>query len=314
MAAGIAVATLEVGPGSKVVQVLVSLCLDPRRPWSDFVTLARTADQAGLHTAFVPDHFIPFGPVGATPPGAVLEGWTSLAGLAVATSRIRLGTLVLGNTYRHPAVVANMAATLDQMSGGRVTLGLGAAWQQNEHHAYGIELPDVGERLDRFEEAVAVIHGLLRSDLTTFDGAHYRLVDARCEPKPLQQPLPLLVAGAGERRTIPIAARYADAWHAWTTPETMRHKGGVLDAACAALGRDATQVKRLTGQVLRVTNVVADDESDVIGPVGHVADVLRRYDEAGTDEFIVRDHADVPIDEAIASLESVGSQVVPALA
>ena len=257
---------------------------------------------------------MPFGPVGTTPPGPVLEGWTSLSGLAVATSRIRLGTLVLGNTYRHPAVVANMAATLDQVSGGRVTLGLGAAWQQNEHHAYGIELPAVAERLDRFAEAVGVIHALLRSDVASFDGTHYRLEDARCEPKPVQHPLPLLVAGAGERRTIPIAARYADAWHAWTTPETLRHKGAVLDAACAAIGRDAAEVTRLTGQVLRVTPVPVDDETDIIGPAGHVIEALRHYDAAGADEFIVRDHADVPMDQAIASLESVGSEVVPALA
>ena len=134
--------------------MLIGVCVDPGRPWDEVRVLAEVADEAALATVYAVDHFMAYGPAGGTAPSApVLEGWTTLTALAALTRRIRLGTLVLGATYRHPAVVANMAATLDQLSGGRLTLGLGAGWQQNEHTAYGIDLPPVRERLDRFEES-----------------------------------------------------------------------------------------------------------------------------------------------------------------
>ena len=137
----------------------------------------------------------------------------------------------------------------DHVAGGRLTLGLGAGWQQNEHTAYGIELPPVRQRLDRFEESTRVIRALLSGGSVDFDGAHFQLADARCDPTPVQQPLPLLVAGAGERRTIPIAARHGDAWHAWADPSEFRRKSAVLDEACSVAGRDPASVRRLTGQV-----------------------------------------------------------------
>ena len=178
------------------------------RAWSDTVQLARHAELAGLVRVYVPDHFMPYHPTAAVP-GPVHECWTTLSALAVAVTRIGLGTLVLGNTYRHPAVVANMAASLDQVSNGRLLLGLGAGWQANEHVAYGIELQGPGSRLDRFEEALQVVSLLLRSEETSFNGSYYKMDGARCEPAPVQMPLPLLVGGAGERRSIPLAARYA---------------------------------------------------------------------------------------------------------
>jgi F420-dependent oxidoreductase-like protein len=296
--------------------VLFSVCLDSRRPWPDLLRLARHAEEAALGRVYLPDHFMPYHPTVAVP-GQVHECWTTLSALAVATSRIGLGTLVLGNTYRHPAMVANMAATLDRVSGGRVLLGLGAGWQTNEHTAYGIDLPLVGDRLDRFEEAVQVVWLLLRQAVSSFDGAHYRLTDARCEPTPVQRPLPLLVAGAGERRTIPVAARYADAWHAWATPPEFRRKCEILDDACAAAGRPPSNVQRLTGQVLRVsagsTSVDGDEAEDIVGSPAFVLDRLGEYLDAGVDEFIIRDDATTPIADAIESMNAVASQVVPAL-
>jgi alkanesulfonate monooxygenase SsuD/methylene tetrahydromethanopterin reductase-like flavin-dependent oxidoreductase (luciferase family) len=246
----------------------------------------------------------------------VLESWTSLSALAVATTQIGLGTLVLGNAYRHPAVVANMAATLDQVSGGRVLLGLGAGSQPNEHRAYGIKLLAPSDRMNRFEEALEVITSLLRSGSSSFDGTYYRLEGALCEPASAQRPLPLLVAGAGERRAIPLAARFADAWHAWTTPEQFRHKSGLLDAACAAVGREPTEIRRLTGQVLLVVpgTQAADDDSDIVGSEAFVSERLAVYQDAGVDEFIVRDHSDTPTQNAIESVTKLASGVLPSLA
>jgi len=207
-----------------------------------------------------------------------------------------------------------MAATLDQVSGGRLLLGLGAGSQPNEHHAYGIELLSPSERISRFAEGVEVIASLLRSEHVTFRGSYYSLDAARCEPTSLQRPLPLLVAGAGERRSIPLAARFADAWHAWTTPEQFRHKSRVLDAACAAVGRDPADVRRLTGQVLLVgARPTTDDDPDIIGSPSLVSERLAAYRDAGVDEFIARDHAHTPIERALESVSLLASRVLPSL-
>ena len=294
--------------------MLVSLCLDSRRPWGEMRALALCAEEAGMARLYVPDHFMPYHGTTALA-GPVHESWTSLSALAVATTRIGLGTLVLGNSYRHPAVVANMAATLDQISEGRLLLGLGAGSQPNEHLAYGIDLLPPAERLSRLEEALQVITSLLRSEVSTFEGAYYTLSAARCEPATRQHPMPLLVAGAGERRSIPLSARFADAWHAWTTPEEFRRKSGILDAACTAIGRDPKEIRRLTGQVLLVvagTPPVADGP-DIVGGVPFVSERLAAYRDAGVDEFIVRDHADTPIASAIGSVTRFADGVLATL-
>src|SRR5262249_6733022 len=157
--------------------------------------------------AYFADHFMPNDPAGGTPlDGPVLECWAVMAGLAASTSQVRIGSLVCGNLYRHPAVVANAAATIDHISAGRFVLGVGAGWQVNEHGAYGIDLLDTKTRLDRFEDACAVITSLLREQRTTFKSDSYTITDAPSDPKPVQSPLPLLVGGKGERRTMRIAA------------------------------------------------------------------------------------------------------------
>ena len=171
-----------------------------------------------------------------------------LAAMAVETRRIRIGCQVTGMVYRHPAVLANMAATLDVVSNGRLELGIGAGWNEEECDAYGIELPPLRERFDRFNEALEVITGLLANETTTFDGTHYQLRDARCEPKPVQRPHPpICIGGGGEKRTLRAAAKFAQHWNlAGGTPEVFAHKLDVLRAHCADLGRDPSEITTST--------------------------------------------------------------------
>ena len=188
------------------------------------------------------DHFYP---IFSDSTGPCLEGWTALAALAGMTERVRLGLMVTGNTYRHPAVLANMAATVDVVSGGRLEIGLGAGWNQEEHDAYGIPLPGLKERFDRLEEACQIIDGLLTKDTTTVDGHYYRVTDARCEPKPVQSPRPpLVIGGGGEKRTLRIAARWADQWNlAQPDPQALRRKIEILRGHCEAVGRDPAEIE-----------------------------------------------------------------------
>lgn len=189
------------------------------------------------------DHFYPI--LQADRTGPCFEGWTMLAALAAVTRRIRLGVMVTGNPYRHPAVLANMAASLDVISGGRLELGIGAGWNEEESAAYGIGLGPLRERFDRFEEACTVLDLLLTQETSSFAGEHYQLVDARCEPKPIQKPRPpLVIGGGGEKRTLRIAARFADQWNApGATPEVLAHKIEVLHHHCADIGRDPSEIE-----------------------------------------------------------------------
>lgn len=189
------------------------------------------------------DHFYPLAP---PYDGPNLEGWTMLAALAQATSRIRLGAMVNGMHHRHPAVTANMAATLDIVSGGRFELGMGAGWNEMESSAYGIELGTLTERFDRFDEGIEVIRSLLDRPVTNFDGAYFTVTDARCEPKPVQSKLPLVIGGKGPKRTLRTAARWADQWD-MTFPEQPANwlaLDEVLRRHCADAGRDPAEITR----------------------------------------------------------------------
>lgn len=269
------------------------------QPWADLVEVARHAELAGWDRVYVADHFMPNAALDddETVSGPMLECWSVVAGLAAAVPRIGLGTLVCGNTYRHPAVLANQAATADVISGGRVVLGLGAGWQENEHDRYGIPLWPVKERMDRLEEACQVVVGLRSEPRATVDGVHYRLHDAPMEPKPIG-PLPLLIGGKGEQRTLRITARYADEWNAWSTPELFRQKSGVLDQRCDEVGRDPATIHRSTQALL----FLSDDEeflasirnrdlgqATLAGTATELVDTLGEYRDAGVDEFIVPD-------------------------
>ncbi len=210
--------------------------------WPDMLAVWTAADDIEVfESGWNFDHFYP---IRGDWRGPCLEGWSMLAALAQATRRLRLGTLVTGIHYRHPAVLANMAATIDIISGGRLELGLGAGWNEQESGAYGIELGTPGERSDRFEEACEVILGLLSTETVTFSGTYYQLNEARCEPKPVQQPHPpLCVGGSGERLTLRTAARFAQHWNSVRPdPAEITHKLEVLHQHCAEVGRDPSEI------------------------------------------------------------------------
>ncbi|WP_299556512.1 LLM class F420-dependent oxidoreductase [uncultured Mycolicibacterium sp.] len=210
--------------------------------WPDMLAVWQAADGIDVfESGWTFDHFYP---IFSDSAGPCLEGWTTLTALAQATTRLRVGVLVTGIHYRHPAVLANMAAALDIISGGRLELGVGAGWNEEESNAYGIELGSVKERLDRFEEACQVLIGLLSQETTTFHGRYYRLTEARNEPKGPQRPHPpICIGGNGEKRTLRITARYAQHWnYLGGPPEEFARKRDVLAAHCAELGRDPNEI------------------------------------------------------------------------
>ncbi len=210
--------------------------------WADMLAVWRAADDIEVYeSGWTFDHFYP---IFADPAGPCLEGWTTLTALAQATTRLRLGVLVTGIHYRHPAVLANMAAALDVISGGRLELGIGAGWNEQESAAYGIELGTLTERFDRFEEACQVIIGLLSQPTTDFDGKFYQLTAARNEPKGPQRPHPpICIGGSGEKRTLRIAARYAQNWNfVGGTAAEFARKRDVLKAHCAEVGRNPKEI------------------------------------------------------------------------
>jgi F420-dependent oxidoreductase-like protein len=265
------------------------------QPWDEILDASRHVERTGWDGVWFADHFMPFGDDTS---GPMHECWTVLAALAAAVPRVRLGSIVSGNTYRNPAVLAKQAVTVDHISRGRAVLGLGAGWQENEHVAYGIDFPGVTGRLDRLDEACAVITGLLRRDRTTFTGEHYRLVDAPLSPKPVQAHLPLLIGGGGERRTLRIAARWADEWNVWSTPDVFRHKRAVLARHCDDLGRDAGQIRTSTQALL----FLSEDEGwldtlrgrdfgrpAIVGTPDEAVEIVSAYRDAGVDELIVPD-------------------------
>jgi alkanesulfonate monooxygenase SsuD/methylene tetrahydromethanopterin reductase-like flavin-dependent oxidoreductase (luciferase family) len=260
----------------------VSILINSNRPWDEVVRIARAVDEAGAHAVYVPDHFMPNTEDGSIVDGPRLEAWTTLSALSQRTSSCRLGALVLGGTYRHPAVVANMVASLDTVSGGRAIAGLGAGWQVNEHAAYGIDLMSPRDRSDRFEESVHVVASLLREPRTTFEGRFFRLDDAPNQPAPVQERLPVLVAGKGEQRTLRTVATYADVWHTWGTPESFAAKSRVLDERCAEVGRTPGDIKRASGYFVEDLSDGAATvapwhgvcEEFVFGDVGRLADEL----------------------------------------
>jgi F420-dependent oxidoreductase-like protein len=195
-----------------------------------------------VDAAWVFDHFYP---IFSEPTGPCLEGFTLLAALAARTERLRIGVMVAGNTHRHPAILAKMIATIDQISAGRLEVGIGTGWAEQEHAAYGIDLPPLGQRFDRLEEALAVIESLLTRPRTTFEGTHYRLTEAYCEPKGIQSPHPpLVIGGRGEQRTMTLAARYASQWNYPSGPvEDFQQKVAALHARCEEHGRDPASIE-----------------------------------------------------------------------
>jgi len=205
--------------------------------WEDWVALARTAEEAGLEALFRSDHYLSLEGEGER---GSLDAWATLAALAAVTRTLRLGTLVSPATFRHPAVLAKSAATVDHVSGGRVEVGLGAGWHEGEHAAYGFPFPPLGERMDVLAEQLEVVRGLWADGPFAFQGRHYALAEHDDRPKPLQRPGPPLVMGGEARpRSARLAARFADEYNTvYPSVEQCRERRAALSAACEAAGRD----------------------------------------------------------------------------
>lgn len=265
--------------------------------WTDLSEIWREADQAGFFdSAWVFDHFYP--PRGPIRP--LWESWSIISALAASTDRLRLGVMVSSNTFRHPALLAHMATTVDQVSDGRLEIGLGAGWHEAEHEAFGIDLGTAAERWSRFAEALEVVDGLLTQDSFSFAGQHFRLNDATLKMKPVQQPRPpLVIGGIGPKRTLPLVARWADHWNYFNPtepPEVLSEHRGRLAALCAEISRDVTEIETSV-QIRRPASAA------------ELTDIAGRYVAAGADHILVTafppvDQETVPwIAEALAPIK-----------
>jgi F420-dependent oxidoreductase-like protein len=264
--------------------------------WQPIVDFWKEGDRIEAYNAgWTFDHL---DPIFSDRDGPVFEGWTMLAALSGIVERIRLGVMVTGNTYRHPSVLANMAATLDVASGGRLEIGLGTGWVEAEHHAYGIPLPSWKERFDRLEETCEILHLLFTNDVADFGGTYYHLEGAKALPKPLQRPHPpIVIGGTGEKRTLRVAALWADQWNLpGGDPDMLRHKVEVLHHHCAAIGRDPAEIEIST-------KIKAD------GDPGALADLVGQFREAGADHIIAMFEA--PFDPA--KLGTVADRLRPVM-
>ncbi|NKB98557.1 MAG: TIGR03560 family F420-dependent LLM class oxidoreductase [Pseudomonadales bacterium] len=287
----------------------------PSLPFEETLSLSQHAEATGWDGLWLADHFMPNAQDTSTP---WPEAWTTLSAIAATVPRLRLGTLVTGNTYRHPAVLAKMAATVDHISGGRVVLGIGSGWQENEHAQYGIEFDTVGGRLDRLDEACTVIRALFTEQTASFSGAHYQLENAILEPKPVQKPLPLLIGGGGEKVTLKLAAKHANEWNVWGDPSILRHKMSVLDKHCTDLGRDPREIHRTAVALLFMSedkkfleNMRNADitQPKIVGTPAEVKEIVAEYEAAGVAELIVPDFTMGSGDQKIATMDTFITQV-----
>jgi F420-dependent oxidoreductase-like protein len=239
--------------------------------WNDLEAIWRLADDIEVFEGgWIFDHFYP---LFTDPSRPCLEAWSTAAALAAITTRLRIGHMVTSNTYRHPAVVANTIASVDQISDGRLDFGFGAGWFEDEHEAYGIPLPPLKERFDRFDEAIEVIDLLLTQEQASFAGEHYRLIDAYCEPKPVQNPRPpIVIGGRGEKRLLRSAARWADHYnYPLADIVEFRHKLAVLDEWCERIGRDPSEIERSLQIVVKsVPEAVETAAAATEAGAGHV--------------------------------------------
>ncbi|HEY6428666.1 MAG TPA: LLM class F420-dependent oxidoreductase [Acidimicrobiales bacterium] len=220
--------------------------------FEEVVARATAAEESGFDSVWVMDHFYQLPPMGG-PSQPMLDSYTLLGALAARTTRVRLGTMVTGVTYRNPAHLAKIVTTLDVISAGRAILGIGAAWYDVEHEGLGFDFPPAGERLDRLEEALQICRAMFREDAPTFTGSHYRIHDARNLPRPVQPGGPtILVGGGGEKRTLRLVAQYADMCNFFGDAATFAHKVDVLRGHCKEVGRDPAEVtvSRLSTLVL----------------------------------------------------------------
>jgi F420-dependent oxidoreductase-like protein len=282
-----------------MAELRFGICTDQNLPWATTVERWQLVEELGFDSLWDCDHFIQ----PSRPEGPYFEGWTLLAGLAAVTKRCRIGVLVSSNTFRHPALLAKEAATVDHVSNGRLEVGLGAGWYEPEHRKFGLHWPDPPELVARFREAVEIVDRLLRQDVTTYEGTYYQLREAPFRPAPVQKPRPPLMLAAHGRRMLRIVAEYADTWNSFGTPDQMRERNEILDEHCAAIGRDPKSIVRsLYGWVVRL-------EEDFWASPQAFRDTIERYREAGMNEFIM----DGPRPDQIPVMERVAAEVLPAL-
>lgn len=267
------------------------------REWQETLALARWARQSGIRSFWYADHLMPNTDDGTPHPGPAFECWTMLTAVGAVVPGIRLTSMVSPVTIHHPVVLAKRATTLDHITGGRVTLGIGAGWQVNEHAAYGFDLPEPGPRVTRFAAALEAVHRLLREPSVSLERDGMALRDAPFEPKPVQQPLPVLV-GTGSPRMSAITARWADEWNTWGDPDTVAQRTEVFLRACEKVGRDPSSVRRSAQAMV----FLVDDDSaaerlrprvpagrSLVGTPSQLVDQLGRYAEQGLHEFAVPD-------------------------
>jgi alkanesulfonate monooxygenase SsuD/methylene tetrahydromethanopterin reductase-like flavin-dependent oxidoreductase (luciferase family) len=287
---------------------------------AELIALWKRIEELGFDWASIWDHLYAADNTGDP---NNLEAVACHAALATVTERVRCGSLVYSAGFRHPAVLANAIATIDHLSGGRATLGLGGGWMRQEYQAYGIPYGSAGERLALLRESIACVRALLREEVANVSGEHFTLTDARCEPKPIQAELPIWVGGAGEKVTLRIAAEFADGWNIpFVAPEAWAHKSAVLDGHCEAVGRDPATIERTVN-----VGLVRDDDDLaqqfgrqapyvrpgvlVLGDgAGQLVDQIGAYVEAGADGVIIALRS--PFDHE--ALEAVAANVLPAFA
>ncbi len=229
--------------------------------YDDMLRIWREADAIPeIEHAWLFDHFMP---ITGDPTGPCLEGWSTLAAFAALTERLRVGLMVTGNTYRHPTVLANIGATVDIISRGRLDFGIGAGWNELEHSSYGIPLPAAGDRIRALGEACEIIRRMWTEEAPSFEGRYYQVHEARCEPKPVQKPYPpFVIGGVGEKLTLRVVAQYADIWNmAGGPPEEFARKSVILDEHCAAIGRDPHEIARSVQPPVDYTNLTATREA-----------------------------------------------------
>lgn len=291
--------------------------------WAALMAAASAADDLGYDAVWSCDHLMP---IKGNPDGPIHEALMTLAGWAATTRHARLGLMVAANTFRHPALLLKMMTALDHMSGGRAVLGLGAAWFELEHRTFGLDFgAGIGERLDRLDEAAAMIRTMLDGRAATSRGPHYSVIGARNEPPPLQSAMPLLIGGAGERRTLATVARYADAWNIGVEPTEARRKDEVLREWCLRVGRDDSEIER----TIAVGSIVIRDRSRdgrsvaaaigrhnggweepmLVGSATAIVDRLAPFIELGFRTL----HIDMPAPFDRETLERFASEVKPAL-
>jgi F420-dependent oxidoreductase-like protein len=280
-------------------QFRIGLCTDQNMTWPTTVERWRYFERLGFDSLWVCDHYVQ----PSRPTGPYFEGWTLLAALAARTERVRIGVLVSCNTFRHPALLAKEAVTVDHISNGRLDLGIGAGWYVPEHEMFGIDFPSPPQLVGHFREAVEVVDRLLRNELTTYDGRYYQLREAAFRPGPLQKPRPPLMLGAHRSKMLRIVAEYADGWNSFGTLDELRQRNQILDQHCSEIGRDPKAISR------SLYGWAAIMPHDPWVSVDAFHEVIGLYREVGINEFII----DQPTEERFPILERIASEAIPEL-